>query len=316
MLECIVIGAGPGGLVCTKELLEQGVSEVICLEQSGELGGTFAHAYDNLVLTSSATFSMFSDFWIGDGNQHKFWTKKEAVEYWRKYAINFGILDYIRFNSKVVAVTLQKSQQWQVELQSGEILLAKRVALAIGNNNIPAYPSWKNLLVDVEFSHSKEYRNAHNFAGKNVLIVGGGESASDVAFEISHVASKCWVSLRNTTGWVVPRHRKSGTAADISSHRGFWGLPRELGAQLSEILLQFELSKKDPVHDTVAKLNGKVLAKNGMWGTYGTKNLSLPLAIVHHGCQIVGEVVTVEEGGKTLLAADGAHIPQKNEIDR
>ena len=34
MLDCIVIGAGPGGLVCTKELLEQGVREVVCLEQA------------------------------------------------------------------------------------------------------------------------------------------------------------------------------------------------------------------------------------------------------------------------------------------
>ena len=29
MLDCIVIGAGPGGLVTTKELLEQGVRQVM-----------------------------------------------------------------------------------------------------------------------------------------------------------------------------------------------------------------------------------------------------------------------------------------------
>nr|AQU14177.1 FAD binding domain-containing protein [Hormoscilla spongeliae GUM096] len=69
MLDCIVIGAGPGGMVCTKELIEQGLQEVVCLEQAKDVRGVFANAYDGLVLTSSATISMFSDFWIGDGNQ-------------------------------------------------------------------------------------------------------------------------------------------------------------------------------------------------------------------------------------------------------
>ena len=66
MIDCIVIGAGPAGIVTTKELLEHGIGEVICLEQSDKLGGTFSKSYDNLVLTSSVTFSMFSDFWVGD----------------------------------------------------------------------------------------------------------------------------------------------------------------------------------------------------------------------------------------------------------
>jgi len=105
MLDCIVIGAGPGGLVTTKELLEQGVSEIVCLEQNNEIGGVFANAYDNLKLTSSCTYSMFSDFWIGDGKQHHFWTKEEAVDYWKNYAQHFGLLDKIRFKSEVISVS-------------------------------------------------------------------------------------------------------------------------------------------------------------------------------------------------------------------
>ncbi len=306
MLDCIVIGAGPGGLVCTKELLEQGLSEVICLEQASNVGGVFANTYDSLVLTSSATMSMFSDFWIGDGKQHVFWTKKEAVEYWKSYAKHFGVLDRIRFNSKVVAVIPQgiEGEGWQVELDSGEIFLSKRVALAIGNNTIPKYPAWKDLLTDVEYSHSKEYRNSERFAGKNVLAVGGGESGSDVALEVSRVANNCWVSLRNTTGWVAPRKR-GVYAADISTHRGVWGLPRNFGKTLSEAIYQAELSQNDPVHDTAVELNKRIKVKKGVWGIFGTKTFSLPKAIVHHDCKVVGEVVKVEDGGKTLHTAGG-----------
>jgi dimethylaniline monooxygenase (N-oxide forming) len=313
MLDCIVIGAGPGGLVCTKELLEQGLREVVCLEQASDAGGTLTNTYDNLVLTSSATISMFSDFWIGDGNQHKFWTKEEAVEYWKRYARHFGVLEHIRFNSKVEAVVPQDSEGWQVQLTSGETLLSERVAVAIGNNSIPKYPRWKDSLTEVQYSHSKDYRNADNFVGKNVLVVGGGESGSDIALGISRVASKCWVSLRSTTGWVAPRKR--GTSpADISTHRGVWGLPRDYGATLSEAINQAELSQKDPVHDKVVELNRKNKTQKGVWGTFGTKTFSLPEAIVHHGCELVGEVSRVEDGGKTLLTVDGKTLQDVNAV--
>lgn len=304
MLDCIVIGAGPGGIVSTKELLEQGLHKIICLEQAEELGGTFANTYDNLVLTSSATMSMFSDFWIGDGKQHVFWTKKEAIDYWKSYAEHFNVLPRIRFNSKVVAVVPQKKQGWQVKLECGETFLSKRIAIAIGNNAIPNYPGWKDFLTEVEYSHSKEYRNAQSLSGKNVLVVGGGESGSDIALEASRVANKCWVSLRNTTGWVAPRKR-GVYAADISTHRGVWGLPRDYGKTLTEAIYKAELSQKDPVHDTVVELNKKIKARKGVWGIFGTKTFSLPKAIVHHGCKVVGDITKVEDGGKTLHTADG-----------
>ena len=83
------------------------------------MGGVYANTYDSLVLTTSCAFRMFYDFWIGDGNQHKFWTKNEAVDYWKSYAKHFGVLDKIRFNCKVVAVTPQDNQGWQVQLVSG-----------------------------------------------------------------------------------------------------------------------------------------------------------------------------------------------------
>lgn len=304
MWDCIVIGAGPAGIVTTKELLEQGITNIVCLEQAEDLGGVYRHAYDSLVLTTSCTFSMFSDFWIGDGNQHKFWTKHEAIDYWKRYAQHFGVLDKICFKSKVLTVTPQENQGWQIQLASGEILSSKRLALAIGNNSISNYPQWKDLLTEVEFSHSQKYRNADNFVGKKVLVVGGGESASDIALEISRVAKHGWVSLRNSAGWIIPRKR-GDFALDNASHRGVYGLPRDYGYTLTQLLFKKWLSLNDPTYDIAVKLNQKVKAKKGVWGSYGTKNFSLPKAIVNHGCQVVGEIVKVKDGGKTLIAADG-----------
>ncbi|NET58041.1 MAG: NAD(P)-binding domain-containing protein [Symploca sp. SIO2E6] len=304
MLDCIVIGAGPGGLVTTKELLEQGVREVVCLEQKADVGGIFANTYDSLVLTTSCTYSMFSDFWIGDGKQHHFWTKNEAVDYWKRYATHFGIFDKIRFNSQVVAVIPQDNDRWQVQLASGETLVSKRVAVANGNNSYPKYPQWKDSLTDVDFCHSQEYRNSERFVGKNVLVVGAGESASEITLEISRVAKSCWVSIRNSTPFVVPRKR-GGCANDIDVSRVLYKLPREYGYTLLKIVSRQWLSYKNPVDEIGVKLNEKIQSKYGLWGTYGAKTFALPTAIAHHGCKVVCDIIKVEDGGKTLIAADG-----------
>ncbi len=307
MIDCIVIGAGPAGIVSTKELLEHDIGEVLCLEQSDKLGGTFSKSYDSLVLTSSVTFSMFSDFWVGDNKCHHFWTKDEAVHYWTEYAKHFGCLEHIRLGVKVISVAPLDQSGWEVTLDSSEQLQCSRLILAIGNNRIPRFPEWRDSLIDVSVSHSKDYLNAEPFEGKRVLVVGGGESGSDVALEISQVAEQCFISLRESTGWVVPRER-GGHAADVSTHRGIWDLPREFGAHLSPFVLKLERARQDPVFDALADLNDRVRARWGIWGIYGTKTLALPQAIAHHGCQVVEDIVEVLDGGRTLNTVDGVTL--------
>lgn len=304
MISCIVIGAGPGGIVATKELLEKGFKDALCLEQSSELGGVFSKSYDHLLLTSSVTFSMFSDFWVGEGKSHHFWTKQEAVQYWKDYAEHYDVTQHIRFNSKVEAVTINDDKTWQVKLSSGESLNCQRLILATGNNNVARFPDWHKQLTNISYLHSKDYKNAENFKGKRVLVVGGGESGSDVAYEISKVAEQCWVSLRESTGWIVPRKRGEH-AADVSTHRGIWDLPREYGKQLSPFVLKLERGRKDPVFDALADLNDKVKASRGIWGIYGTKTLALPKAIANYGCKVVDDIVKIENGGKTLTSKSG-----------
>jgi dimethylaniline monooxygenase (N-oxide forming) len=306
MIDTIVIGAGPGGIVCTKELLEHGVSNTLCIEQSDRMGGVFAKGYDHLLLTSSAVFSMFSDFWIGDGKDNHFWTKDEVVEYWSRYADQYGVKQQVRFRSSVSKATIDEGG-WKINLESGEILQSKRLVLAIGNNNVPRYPTWRQSLSDVVVVHSRDYRNASPFEGKRVLIVGGGESGSDIALEISKVAAQSWVSLRESTGWVVPRKRGEH-AADISTHRGIWDLPRDYGVLLSKFLIELERARKDPVFDVVVSLNERIRNPKGIWGTYGTKTLALPQAVAHHGCKVVGDIVDIREGGRFLHTSEGIEL--------
>jgi dimethylaniline monooxygenase (N-oxide forming) len=305
MFQCIVIGAGPAGIVATKGLLEHGVENVLCIEQSNEIGGIYSNGYDGLTMTSSSVFSMFSDFWIGDDKNHHFWSKNEACEYWTKYSEHFGVSKHIRLNSEVTQVR-DLGETWQIELDTDESLMCERLILATGVNRVPNYPEWAKDASWLSRSHSRDYKNPYEFRGKKVLVIGGGESASDIAYDISSVAEKCWVSLRSSTGWVVPR-RRCRHAADTSTHRGVWGVERGYGEKLTAHLLNSEKSRSvnDPVFKEVVKLNQKVKARKGIWGTYGTKTVALPKAIARFGCSVIGGIVKVDEQSKTITSSCG-----------
>ena len=284
MYDCLILGAGPAGLVCTKELLENGIENVVCLEMAPDLGGTFRRSYDSLTLTTSAVMSMFSDFWIGDDQVLEVWKKKTAVEYWKSYADHFGVSAKIRFNNKVVSVDAGQDETWRVTVESGEQFHARKLAIASGNNNVPRYPDWKDEITShgVELIHAHDYKNADALRGKRVLVVGGGESGTDIALEISKVAARCWVSLRSSTGWLTPRKR-GDTPADIATHRGVWGLPRSYGPDFTKGLIDVEIGRNNPVSDAAVLLNRKVTNRLGVFGIYGTKSFSLPTAMAEYG---------------------------------
>jgi hypothetical protein len=56
-----------------------------------------------------------------------------------------------------------------------------------------------------ELVHSQYYRCPDRFTGKRVLIIGAGESGSDITNEISKVASKCAIAVRGLHGHLIPR---------------------------------------------------------------------------------------------------------------
>lgn len=305
--DCIVIGAGPGGLVATKELLEQGFQNILCLEKSMQIGGVFAKGYEGLVLSSSVACSMFSDFDAGKGKEDHFWSKEEAIAYWKAYATHFKVYDRIRFDSMVTNIIRLSQDIWQIELSDGQQLYSHRLIIATGNNNVPKFPSWKKDLIQVDYIHSKGYQNVDPYRGKNVLIVGGGESGSAIALEVAKVANQCWVSVRESTGWISPMQYE-GKATNPGTNRCLFGLPPEFGGYISAKVLANTKNIQDPVLQAATDLNSKISNPNGMFGIYGNKSLALPKAIVLYGCEVVGAITAVKRGGQQLITTDGQQL--------
>ncbi|KAJ6092488.1 hypothetical protein N7486_007777 [Penicillium sp. IBT 16267x] len=78
------------------------------------------------------------------------------------------------------------------------------VVVASGHYHTPLVPDIPGLSHakerwPMEITHSKSFRNADGFEGKNVLLIGGGVSSIDIAREISPVSKTIYQSTRGGT---------------------------------------------------------------------------------------------------------------------
>lgn len=75
------------------------------------------------------------------------------------------------------------------------------IVIASGHYNLPRIPNtaglkdWKATFND-RVIHSKQYREAEKFRGKNLLVIGAGVSSVDICRELGEVANKIYQSVR------------------------------------------------------------------------------------------------------------------------
>ncbi|AMS13099.1 hypothetical protein A3218_01725 [Pseudomonas chlororaphis] len=207
-----VIGAGPGGLVMAKSLLEEGHQPVV-YEAQDTLGGVWNLKRDKQVGTYSTTrfqnskdTSFFSDFYpedIGD----TFPNVHDVRRYLDAYAARFDLERHIHCRSRVVSVKAE-GDGWEVEIESGGTRRRETfdgVALCHGRYQIPQHARIPGLdTFTGEVLHSGQYFDNASLAGKRVLVIGNGVSGMDIAGEASKVAAKVYWSLRSRK-FILPR---------------------------------------------------------------------------------------------------------------
>ena len=96
--------------------------------------------------------------------------------------------------------------------------------------NAPAVPGFTG-----ETRHSQTYRSATEFTGKRVLVVGGGNSACDIACDAARNAEYTAISMRRGY-WFVPKH-VFGVPADIVGGAGSF-LPKRVERALIQPMLR------------------------------------------------------------------------------
>ncbi|TQR21758.1 NAD(P)-binding domain-containing protein [Psychrobacillus vulpis] len=193
ILDTIVIGGGQAGLASGYHLQKKGLRYLI-LEASNQVGGSWLHYYDSLKLFSPAGFSSLSGLKF-PGEQNRYPNRDEVVQYLKDYRRHFQLP--VRTNQRVK--TVEKSGEgFIVRTMTEDIFHARTIINATGSFNNPFIPS---IAGQEEFKgltlHSSEYKNSQGYLNQRVVVVGRGNSAVQIAVELSEVSQTSLAVLRH-----------------------------------------------------------------------------------------------------------------------
>lgn len=212
--EFALIGAGPSGLAMAKTLAEQGIA-FRGFELHGDVGGLWdidgprSTMYETAHLISSKRMTEFTDFPMAD-SVADYPSHREMKAYFRAFARRFDLYRHFRFNAEVLRAEPKgdNGAGWTITWRDGEGAEHREdfAGLIIANGtlsepNMPQFPG----TFSGELIHSSAYRSPSIFAGKRVLIVGGGNSGCDIAVDAIHHGASCDISLRRGY-YFVPKY--------------------------------------------------------------------------------------------------------------
>jgi indole-3-pyruvate monooxygenase len=198
--DTLIIGAGPAGLATSAALSRLGVAHLV-LERGSQVGETWAHLYDSLVLHTARRLSALPGLPF-PASTPRFPTRRDMVAYLQRYAEMFRVP--VETRSEVTAL-VRADGRWIARTKTGAEFHARAVVLATGivaNPNVPDVPGRENYRGRV--LHSVDYRRPDAFVGQRVLVVGAGNSAGEIAAEIARAGARVTVAVR-TGAVVVPR---------------------------------------------------------------------------------------------------------------
>jgi putative flavoprotein involved in K+ transport len=187
--EIVVVGAGAAGLATAKLLQDAGLGPLV-LEAGREPGAAWRGRYDRLRLHTPRLLSGLPGLRIP--RRYGRWVARDdLIEYLRDYAAEFDV--DVRCDCRVERI----DPQWTLHTGDGPIA-ATHVVVATGYNGAPFLPDWPGRETFTgELIHSSEYRNPERFGGRDVLVVGAGNSGAEIAHDlVDGGAARSRISVR------------------------------------------------------------------------------------------------------------------------
>ncbi len=215
--QVCLIGCGASGIPAVKALVDRGIS-FDCFEAGDDIGGNWlinnsngmSAAYESLRINTSRELMEYADFPMSD--QYPVYPDHHQIkDYFDAYFDHFTLRDKVTFNSLVVDCQQQERGLWKVRLENGNEYLYQHLIVANGHH---WDPRWPEPPIPGEFSglvmHSHSYISPYDpvdLTGKQVVILGMGNSAMDIACELSQPSldNTVYLSVRNSA-WVLPRY--------------------------------------------------------------------------------------------------------------
>ena len=182
--DVIIIGGGQAGLSSARYIQKLGLDFLI-LEKEKQLGGSWAKHYESLKLFSPDVYSSLPDLEFPKVIS-SYPTKNETVTYLKDYA------SYFKFpvETEIQVVGISKVNQiFELKSDNNQNFFAKSIVLATGTFGFPYLPNIKGLeTFNGQGLHSSEYQSPTAFKNQKITVVGGGNSAVQIAYELSKVA--------------------------------------------------------------------------------------------------------------------------------
>lgn len=216
-MKVAVIGAGSSGIPVAKALKDAGVAHVV-FEKSDRVGGNWvfkntngmSSAYRSLHINTSRDRMQYADYPM-PRDYPDFPHHSLIARYFDAYVDHFGLRGAIRFQTGVTRAERRPGGGWDVTTDRGETERFDVLAVANGHHwdPRPPTPAPPGRFDGIAF-HSHHYVDAdepHALRGKRVVVVGFGNSAMDIACELSRegVAAKVWLSVRRGAH-VIPHY--------------------------------------------------------------------------------------------------------------
>jgi cation diffusion facilitator CzcD-associated flavoprotein CzcO len=248
----LVVGAGPAGLATAAALRATGIRAVV-LERGARVGESWRRHYDRLRLHTprgrsglpGAPIPRRYGRWVG---------RDQLVRYLEAYAEHHEL--EIVHNVEVARIDRASSSStetdsgWKVAATGGRVLDARRVVVATGYCHTPYVPDWPGReSYRGELLHAAHYRNPAPYEGKDVLVVGAGNTGAEIAVDLADGGAKRvrlavrtlpHIVRRSMAGWgatagrglsaALPSRTVDRLAARVSRTAvpdlGAYGLPR------------------------------------------------------------------------------------------
>ena len=299
--DVTVIGGGWTGLVACKYMLEEGLT-VVTLEKREGIGGVWLYTDDPSITTamkgtqctSSSSFTEMSDFpmpvEIGMFPKHG-----DVLQYLRSYAKHFNLMPHIQLNTNVKSVE-KEGEVWQVECENGDTYTSTYLIVAAGVLQRPNRTLEQTLFQGFagKVYHAREIKEViEEHRNQRLLVVGGGETASDICME--------WIHHSETIHWSIPRgqhfFRTYGKAFPWVKAQAL----DKASSRALKVIAPFYHSKPGLSWICNWTTNGSLLAYQG----HGIPEWRNKVEFFHH---------FINKNGKVLDLVDNKHLIPKGSI--
>ncbi len=220
-------------------LRQAGLTDVVAFERGSRVGGNWVYSsepghssvLESTHLISSRRHSGFSDYPM-PGDYPDYPSHRQVLAYFENYARHFNLYPAIRLGTGVARAESEPGGGWALTLEDGRTERFDHLLVANGHHWDPRMPTYPGEFTG-QWIHAHACRTAEQFRAQRVLVVGGGNSAADLAAEAGRVAAFAAISVRRGY-YIVPKFI-FGQPPDVLNARLLW-LPRPIRSRIQRLV--------------------------------------------------------------------------------